>query len=491
MQMRVDGSDKVLEDAPALLAARRNGGPYAFAPSATCFAARALGDSLVDDQGTNHLLGEVVGRFDTRHGEEGEVAVGSFAFESLCECVRFSARRWMASNAQEFLPNAMRASKIDCIAESFSSVDSFEESPHACKEFASPMDQHLVRVLGEEPDLANQVRHTKLHDHWSLAHVLAIGREEVATDHSTERFREYSPKDLGAAGRIDMEYGEVVGSEAPGPQIFARLRMARLVYAKARLRGEHLAELNIGLLKRVGDLLNDLGQLATAHRDLKHFLEELLDAGIGDMAFRFQETDQGRELRPDEPGATNLDRHRRIYDAASAGVHVLASTVLGHGDRRLDEVCLLNHGPRLEHSKAFRFFSGQFVRYYTIDALGRKRRPFVPRMSRLTADTPFLLLPRSAARRRLDDIGRRRLRARTGIPREARDLRLQCREFCLHSKQPCSQIFDLLFLDRVLRTQALVFALQLLYPKVLVVHAARYTTRRCGNLVISRNSRKP
>ena len=484
MQMRVDRSNKVFEDAAALLTARRNDGPYAFAPSATGLAAGALGDSLIDNQGANRLFGEVVRRVDTGDCEKGEVAVSPFPSEPLSERVCFRARRRMPNNTQEFLPNTMCASQISRISESFSTVDGLEKSPHARKEFTSPTGQHLVRLLNEKPDFTNQIRHAKLHADRSIAHELAVGRKEVAADHSAECFREDVPQDIRSTRRIDVEHGELVGPETPCPQILARLRMARLVHAKTRLRGKCLTKFRIGLFKRAGDLLDNIGECAGAHRELKYFLEEFLDAGKGNVAFRFQERDRGCELRSYEPASTNLDRHRRIDDTAGAPVQVLASAVLGHEQRRVDEVCLLNHGPLTERPKTFGFFSGQFVLPYAVDTLGRKGGSFMPRVPRLAAGASFLLLPGHAERWRLDDIRRRWLRARARVACQACDLGLKDRNLRLHDVQFRRQIGDRLFQERIL-------ALQLLNPNILVVHGARYTTRRCGSLAISRNSRKP
>lgn len=484
MHMRVGRSDKVLEDTPALLTARRNDGPYAFAPTTTSLAAGALRDALIDNQGANRLLGEVVRRFYTGDGEKGEVAVRSFSSEPLCERVCLHARRRMPNNAHEFLPNTMCASQIGRISESFSTVDGLEKSPHARKEFTSPAGQHLVRLLDEKPDFANQMRHAKLDGDRCVAHELAVCREEVAADHSAERFRENVPQDIGSTRGIDMEQGEVVGPETPCPQILARLRMARLVHAKTRLRGKRLAKFRIGLLKCGGDSLNHLGQCAGAHRELEYFLEELLDAGKGNVAFRFQERDRGRKLRSYEPASTNLDRHRRIHDTAGTAVQVLACAVLGHEQRRVDQVRLLNYGPLTEWSQTSGFFSSQFVRLDAVDALGWKRGSFMPRVPRLATGASFVPLPGHAERRRLDDVRRRRLRTRARVACQACDLCLERRDLRLHGDQFRRQIRDRFFQERIL-------ALQLLNPNVLVVHGARYTTRRCGSLAISRNSRKP
>ncbi|HNS00031.1 MAG TPA: hypothetical protein PKX48_13390 [Planctomycetota bacterium] len=119
MQMRLGRSDKVFEDALALLTARRNDAPYAFVPAAAGLAACTPGGSLIDNQGPKRLLGEVVGGLDTGHGQEGEIVVGPLPYEALCKRVHFRARRRKPNNGRDFLQNTMCPPQIGRLSEPF------------------------------------------------------------------------------------------------------------------------------------------------------------------------------------------------------------------------------------------------------------------------------------------------------------------------------------------------------------------------------------
>ena len=128
-------------------------------------------------------------------------------------------------------------------------------------------------------------------------------------------------------------------------------------------------------------------------------------------------------------------------------------------------------------------FSGQLVRLHTVDVLGWKRGSFMPRVPRLSAGASLLLFPRYPERRRLDDVRRRRLRACARVTCQACDLCRQRRDLRHHGGPFRCQIRERFSQERIL-------ALQLLNRNVLVVHGARYTTRSCGSLDVSRNSGK-
>ena len=65
-----DGLMEIVEHGAMLLDAGGGGGPDAFAPASAARTAGALGDVTVLDHEADGLLGQVVGGFETRRGDE-------------------------------------------------------------------------------------------------------------------------------------------------------------------------------------------------------------------------------------------------------------------------------------------------------------------------------------------------------------------------------------------------------------------------------------
>jgi len=91
---------KEVEYRLSLLCAGGDGGPDAFGPSAAHLAARVLRDAPVDHDKSDSLLGQVVGRFNPRRGNELEVC-GPMLAETLRQILRGAGvGRWMTWNSR-------------------------------------------------------------------------------------------------------------------------------------------------------------------------------------------------------------------------------------------------------------------------------------------------------------------------------------------------------------------------------------------------------
>jgi len=69
-----------------------------------------------------------------------------------------------------------------------------DEVSCARKELGASTGKDLVRMLGCESDLPNQVSRRGLPSRRRLAPELTVGREEAAADYSAERVGEHTPK---------------------------------------------------------------------------------------------------------------------------------------------------------------------------------------------------------------------------------------------------------------------------------------------------------
>ncbi len=115
---------------------------------------------------------------------------------------------------------------------------------------------------------------TELHAKVQFAHVFAIGTEVIAAEHAVEVGTQHFVQNLTAAGFVDPEEREEVGSEAPRPESLAVLLVASFVATNVRLRWQRCQKLCVGGLHRLGYLGDDFGQLASRDPNLQHVAKE-------------------------------------------------------------------------------------------------------------------------------------------------------------------------------------------------------------------------
>ena len=86
-----------------------------------------------------------------------------------------------------------------------------------------------------------------MHQHSTVAHVLAIGTEVVASENAVEFPDQDLDQDLGAPPGRDLEHREERGTEAPSPHSLAEVIVAGLVQIQKRLIGERAQQQFVGL----------------------------------------------------------------------------------------------------------------------------------------------------------------------------------------------------------------------------------------------------
>ncbi len=144
---------KEFEHRTALLGARGDGRPDAFAPLSARRASRALGDFAVDDDKANRLFGEVIRRINSRRRDEFEVGLSVLA-KALSDVLSFEARRWAFADLQD-LGSRFLQPKLELLrCHALSAVDYAEQGSDLLEKAFREVLRNRVQ-LEEKLDVTN------------------------------------------------------------------------------------------------------------------------------------------------------------------------------------------------------------------------------------------------------------------------------------------------------------------------------------------------
>ena len=169
----------------------------------------------VDDDETDGLLGDVVGRIHAGRGDELEVRFGVFA-KALGHIVRlaFLLLTFLIEQAGCFLKADVDDLRLGLFercpeifrGEGFMLMDDLEHRLDGVKQLFAVGAGGRVRQRGEEFDIANQMGDAELHGDIEVLHELAVGREIVAAQGAVELVAQDLDQNLRAARLVDAEH---------------------------------------------------------------------------------------------------------------------------------------------------------------------------------------------------------------------------------------------------------------------------------------------
>ena len=279
--------------------------PDTLGPTATRMAACALGNTPVDHDKADGLLGQVVGGFDPWRRDELEVGFSMFP-KTVRQVLRGTGVRRMRGREIQLLARLLQGALKTGWRHPLSPVDDLEQPPQSVQHVVAVFLRRLVRQRREILHIPDQVGQTKLHQDAEVAHVFSVGGKVVGADDSGEFFAQHLKQHVRAARRVDLEQGVQAGPEAPRPKVLAVVFVAGLVHVQARLTRQRLEQLFVGHLQSRADLADHLGQLSGGKGHPQRVLYILLDRRVRGVTGAFQIADVGRQSRPHQPARVNL-----------------------------------------------------------------------------------------------------------------------------------------------------------------------------------------
>ena len=206
--------------------------------------------------------------------------------------------------------------------------------------------------------------------------------------------------------------------------------MAGLVNVDTLFVRQAIQKFLIGLLQRTSHLANDRRELPTRDCQADDIADELSDGRERSMADPLEVGDQGRQFGTNQAAAFDADGKRGLVKLATTRAPCRMATVLLNRQRHLIDVDLLND-TGLAPGYGFQPMAAPGTKIDTIverpvvNRLGRKRLPFVLRVSGLAADFALSLTIGRRRLGRLDDVRGRGLGRRRGILPRRRELLLE------------------------------------------------------------------
>ena len=411
---------QVLEHRSVLLGAGGGGRPDAFAPAAAARAACALGHVAVLDHEAYGLLGQVVRGRDARRGDEAEVGRPVSA-EAVRQVPGLDPRRGALAHLQHPVAGAFQGPLEPRRRHQLPPVDDVKQAPQFFQQPPAVVGGHLVRQVGQELHVADQVGQAELHQHVEVAHVLAVGREVVAAEHAGKLPAQGVNQHLGAARRVDAKEGVEFGPEDPGPQSVAVFLVSRLVDVQVRLLGQPVRQGLVGRPQGDARLADHLGQLPPREAEPQHVAAEAGGGREGAVADALEPAHQGRQPRTDQASLFDLRRQRGVVYLSAMRAPGGVSAVLGDHEGRLRKFHLLERARRALQRSQTSAAVGAAVRTVVeglVDLVRSEGRSLVTRVSRLAAEvTLAAVLGRRLGW--LDDVAGRGLGTVGGVLREA------------------------------------------------------------------------
>ena len=305
-------------DRAGLLGAGGHGGPGPLAIVPPLRAAGALGHVTVDDHETNGLLGQVVGRIDRPlrlprrpgHGDEPEVGL-SMQAEAVGQVLGLVALRGALAHGEQFVPRLFQGPLEACRVHLVPPVDHVEQLAAGPPAPAGHTPPSPDPATDKELHVADQVGQAELDPHVAEVQVFAVGREIVAAQQAVEFLAQQLQEHLRAAGLVDLEEGEELRPQAPGPPRLAVVLVPGLIDVEPFLAGQEGREFLVRPLEGLRHLAEHLGQLPARDRHPQHIAAELADRGKRRVAYALEVGDQGRQPRPHQSGGLDFRAARR------------------------------------------------------------------------------------------------------------------------------------------------------------------------------------